>query len=203
MTSRNPPSPSSARGLALLPAALLLAACGDGPLPPFEAAPADPVAGAASTASAPAGTASGAVLARIRAATAAYHDIAAAEAAGFGPASGCVAVPGVGGMGFHYLDPARLGDAVVDPSSPELLLYEPRTGGRLRLVGVEFLLIADAWDASHQEPPSLLGQPFDEHRGADTHGLPFDHYELHVWSWRHNPGGLTAPFNPEVSCHTG
>ena len=142
----------------------------------------------------------GAMLARIRSSTAAYHLPGVAVDEGFFPASGCVEAPGLGGMGFHYLDPARIGDAEVDPANPEILLYEPHESGELKLVGVEFLVIADAWDAVHTAPPSLLGETFDEHRGPATHGLPFDHYELHVWSWRHNSLGLTAPFNPEVSC---
>jgi len=183
----------------LLPA-LVLAACGDGTLAPFDASP-DAVVGSADASSAASAAASESpIVARIRAGTAAYHARAAALDAGFLPVSPCVAVPGVGGMGFHYLDPGRIGDANVDPSRPELLLYEPQADGRLRLVGVEFLLIADVWDAQHATKPTLLGQPFDEHRGPDTHGLPFDHYEFHVWVWRHNPSGLTAPFNPRVSC---
>jgi hypothetical protein len=139
------------------------------------------------------------IVATIRRSTEKYHRAEVAVDEGFAAASGCVAVPGLGGMGLHYADMSRLGDAEVDPSRPEVILYEPSAHG-LRMVGVEFLVVADAWDVAHAEPPALLGVEFDEHRGADTHGLPFDHYELHVWSWRHNPSGLTAPFNPKVSC---
>ena len=138
-------------------------------------------------------------LARIRAATARYHRVALASRDGFEPGGPCVAAPGIGGMGFHYVDGSRLGDATIDATAPEVLLYEPVRSG-LRLVGVEYLVIADAWDGVHAEPPELLDVTFDEHRGEETHGLGFDHYELHVWSWRHNAVGLTAPFNPTVSC---
>jgi hypothetical protein len=26
------------------------------------------------------------------------------------------------------------------------------------------------------------------------------HYDLHVWLWQHNPSGLFAPWNPDVTC---
>jgi hypothetical protein len=27
-----------------------------------------------------------------------------------------------------------------------------------------------------------------------------EHYDLHVWLWKHNPEGMFAQFNPRVSC---
>lgn len=140
------------------------------------------------------------IVPEIQAATAAYRQLDAAVAAGFEPVSPCVAVEGLGAMGFHYLSGARLGDAVIDASSPEILLFAPNAAGALEMVGVEFMLMADAWDAQSTAPPSLEGMVFDEHRGAETHGLPFDHYELHVWTEVTNPLGLRAPFNPSVTC---
>jgi len=187
--------------LALSPLMFLNMGCEDGVAP--EVRPTPEAAVLAEEGSLPEsleGGPQGAMLALIRSSTDQYHRPQVAAQEGFFPASGCVEAPGIGGMGFHYLDPARIGDAQVDPAKPEILLYEPHESGGLRLVGVEFLVIADAWDSSHTAPPSLLGETFDEHRGPDTHGLPFDHYELHVWSWRHNTLGLTAPFNPKVSC---
>ncbi len=138
-------------------------------------------------------------LAAVRAATARYHDADVADADGFAGGTPCVAHPVLGGMGFHHLNGARFGDGTVVADEPEVLLYEPTRAG-LQLVGVEYLVLADAWDATNSGAPELFGVEFDEHRGADTHGLPFDHYELHLWNWRHNPAGLTAPFNPKVSC---
>lgn len=69
--------------------------------------------------------------------------------------------------------------AALDPRAPELLIYEQR-GGRLRLVGVEFLVIAEAWHAVNSAPPVLLGQHFQLVGAPNRYGLP-PFYELHVW----------------------
>ena len=45
------------------------------------------------------------------------------------------------------------------PSRPEALIYEPK-GGKLELVGVEYIVIAAAWDAANKTPPTLMGQLF-------------------------------------------
>jgi hypothetical protein len=103
-------------------------------------------------------------------------------------------------MGFHYARPDIVDGTVVD-GQPEVMLYEPQPGGDMRLVGVEFLVIAPEWDASNGEAPSLAGRTFDDHRAAGSmHGLPFPHYELHVWVWEDNADGMFEPFNPMVSC---
>lgn len=139
------------------------------------------------------------LLATVRAATTEYQDFDAAVADGFEQASPCVASPD-GGMGFHYARADRV-DGTVEPSEPELLLYEPQAGGDMRLLGVEFLVLADAWDASNDAAPVLAGQPFDDHRAEELrHGLPFPHYELHVWAWVENASGVFLPFNPAVVC---
>src|SRR5690606_24919486 len=105
-----------------------------------------------------------------------------------------------GGMGIHYANNGLV-DGAVDAGKPEMLLYEPSAGGGMELVGVEFMVMADAWDAANGSPPELAGQSFDDHRAeADRHGLPFAHYDLHVWVWKDNPAGVFAPFNPAVSC---
>lgn len=139
------------------------------------------------------------LLATVRAATTAYQEFDVAVADGFEQASPCVASPD-GGMGFHYARVERV-DGTVEPSEPELLLYEPQTGGGMRLVGVEFLVLSDTGDTSNEVPPALAGQPFDDHRPEELrHGLPFPHYELHVWAWVENASGVFAPFNPAVAC---
>lgn len=81
----------------------------------------------------------------------------------------------------------------------EVLAYEPQKNGRMRLVAIEYVVFREEWDASHAEPPTLLGEPFDESFGEAWHGLP-DHYEIHVWLWRHNPDGMFAMWNPDVTC---
>lgn len=163
-------------------AVVLLGGCDDDPVAPED--PEDPVQ---------------ALLAEIRSATEGYRQVDAAVAAGYAEASPCVASPD-GGMGFHYAMQALI-DASVEPTAPELLLYEPVTGGGLRLVGVEYMVMAPEWDPANDAPPELLGHAFEDHRPEEArHGLPFPHYDLHVWAWEPNPGGTFAPFNPNVSC---
>jgi hypothetical protein len=140
------------------------------------------------------------VLAAMRAGTARYQRFEEAVADGFVPLSECVAAPW-GGMGYHYGRPDRLMDDVVDASAPEVLLYEPTKNGRMRLVGVEFLMHDDAWTAAgNSAAPALAGQTFDppNPNHPDAAIRPF--HTLHVWIWRDNPDGLFAPFNPGVSC---
>ena len=143
-------------------------------------------------------------IAEIRAATAPYRRVGNAVAAGYEEASPCVALPADDGtelaaMGYHYLNEGLLFDGVIDPAAPELLLYEPTPNGTLRLVGVEFMIAADAWDGD--EPPTFEGGPFAVHLTPDVqHGIPFPHYDLHVWTWERNPDGMFAPFNAAVSC---
>jgi hypothetical protein len=136
-------------------------------------------------------------LAAIRAATARYHDVAVALAEGFEPISPCVFHPQLGGMGFHYARLDRMEDADYVPTEPEMLLYVPGPGGRLKLVGVEYWIAEAAWNAAERSgTPLFLGRPFDYtpagHRPAN--------YSLHVWVWQPNPSGVFAPFNPRVSC---
>ncbi|HEU0015018.1 MAG TPA: hypothetical protein VFQ45_15120 [Longimicrobium sp.] len=136
----------------------------------------------------------------IRGATDDFQVESAAVAAGYAPAGPCVAHPTLGAMGFHYARNALV-DATVNPREPEALLYAPTPAGGRTLVGVEFVVQADAWDAQNAAPPTLAGQAFDDHRDpAARHGLPFAHYDLHVWAWQDNPSGVFAPFNPTVSC---
>jgi hypothetical protein len=139
-------------------------------------------------------------LARVRAATARYHDVDAAVADGYVPVSPCVEAPGLGAMGVHYLNHELLVDGVLDPVRPELLLYLPDGEGRERLVGVEYLQVDDDQDlATDQDRPSLFGVPFDGPMEGHGPGEPV-HYDLHVWLWSHNPAGMFAMWNPALSC---
>jgi hypothetical protein len=94
-------------------------------------------------------------------------------------------------MGQHWVNPSLVND-VFDPLKPEAILYAPGPGGNLRLVAVEYVVAK----VPNQPWPKFGEQLFDE--GGTP--LPFDHYSLHVWLYKHNPSGLFAPFNPTVSC---
>jgi len=97
------------------------------------------------------------LLAPIRQATAHFHHVKTAQAVGYAPFLDCVDEPGEGTMGIHFVHNELISDAVLDPLLPEALMYEPEANGRLRLVGLEYIVFQDAWDAEHDAPPALLG----------------------------------------------
>ncbi len=134
----------------------------------------------------------------VRKATAGYKDIKAAEAAGYGLFHGCVSGQQGGSMGVHYANGAYAGDGEVDVTKPEALMYEQKNG-KMQLLGVEYLVTADAWNANHKTPPVLMGQLFAFTGSPNRYGLPA-FYSLHVWAWKNNPDGTFADFNKQVSC---
>jgi hypothetical protein len=141
-------------------------------------------------------------LARLRQATAKYHDVNAALADGFVPTPHCIAEPGAGGMGIHYIHPDRLMDPAINLLEPEVLLYGETNNG-LKLLGVEYFQGIGAPDMPIPDtaPPAavILGRSLDGPMEAHEPGQP-PHYDLHVWLWKGNPSGIFAPFNPNVSC---
>lgn len=157
-----------------------------------------PAAGPALASAAPSASGfSQATVAELREATAAYHSIAAAEAAGYAPFYVCTTDPnGAGAMGQHFVNGANIGS--LDPLKPQALVYRPGPNG-YELVAVEYVVFADAWDADHASPPSLFGQTFGRINAPNQFSLP-DFYQLHVWVWTPNPSGLFNPWNPRVSC---
>jgi hypothetical protein len=103
-------------------------------------------------------------------------------------------------MGIHYVNGDLVGDGELDAARPEALLYELRNG-RLQITGVEYVVIAEAWDANHDTPPMLMGQMFNFVGSPNRYRLPA-FYELHVWAWKHNSDGMFADWNPGVSCES-
>ncbi len=101
-------------------------------------------------------------------------------------------------MGQHVVNGALVGDGAIDAGRPEALMYETRHG-RSELVGVEYIVPAADWHASHATPPVLDGQTFHYVGSPNRYALPA-FYELHVWAWRRNPHGAFADWNPHVSC---
>lgn len=133
-------------------------------------------------------------LAAVRAATAKYHRVSVAEADGYVRVSECEEHPGLGAMGYHYMHPELAADAEIVPTKPELLLYVPSRNG-LRLAAVEYFIAA----AAAPDGASVLGRTFDGPMEGHAPGMPV-HYDLHVWLWKHNPAGMTAQWNPSLSC---
>lgn len=186
-----------------------------------ETAPSTPLSAdpLASPGVAAAAGSSNARFAGVKQATAAFHDVGRAVAAGYlAPDAGaCVASP-AGGMGTHAVNPTLAGDQLIDPLRPEVLLYEPKHDGGFKLVGVEYFMavlvrntatgqvspwFADTpWPAEYEvvtPRPSAFGQAFDGPMPGHEPGMPW-HYDLHVWTWAPNPSGDFAMFNPRVSC---
>ena len=127
-----------------------------------------------------------------------YMDVEAAKAAGYGMFLGCVSSPQEGAMGVHFPNGNLVGDGVIDATKPEVLVYEFKNG-RYNLVAVEFLVLAEQWDANNPAPPVLLGQVFNYNGSPNRYGMPA-FYELHVWAWKTNPNGVFADWNPNVTC---
>lgn len=137
---------------------------------------------------------------KVRAATRRYKNIDVAIAEGWVPATPCVSGPNSGAMGIHYVMPDRVGDPVLSADLPEALIYEPLYDGRLRLVGVEFIVMAEAWNQANPDAqPSLEGHLLNLVGEPNRYRLPA-FYELHVWAWERNPDGNFADWNSHVSC---
>lgn len=139
----------------------------------------------------------------VRKATAAFHDIEAAKAAGYtlelSDVSGetCIADlsdPSAGAMGVHMVSLDRVLDPALDESDPEILVYEPMNDGTLKLVSVEYVV----FDVG-QPTPHLFGVPFYRNSG-ERYGLP-PFYGLHAWIWKPNPSGILSLWNPDVCCN--
>ena len=148
------------------------------------------LATSANKSAAPAASPGSQMLQAVRRATARFHSTAQAIAAGYEPDDHCVSVPGLGGMGFHWVNPSLV-DPVFDPLKPEAILYAPGPGGNLRLVAVEYIVINVG-----QPAPMFGDQPFD----VGGTPVPAPHWSLHAWVHESNPSGIFAPFNPNVSC---
>ena len=138
---------------------------------------------------------------KVRMATARYLDINIAKAEQWVAATPCVSGPTAGAMGVHFVLPSRVGDGALNASEPEALIYEPLPDGALRLVGVEFIVLADDWARLHPEggTPAVDGHLTNYVGAPNRYGLPA-FYELHVWAWQDNPSGNFADFNTRVTC---
>jgi hypothetical protein len=166
------------------------------------------VAGAAyatsSASASPGAPTEGSQLAKIRAATAKYHDLGTAQKAGwsglFQDVNGltCIAdtdTPSMGGMGYHWVNGANVGST--DPTEPAALIYASTGGGNVRLAGMEYLV---------PDPEQVIAQPF-----LNGHGFMWTppgnrflgdtgFWSLHVWAWEHNPSGTYEMWNPKITC---
>jgi hypothetical protein len=136
----------------------------------------------------------------IREATRQFRDVDTAIEAGYLPSEACAEAPGLGAMGYHFVNPPLIGDGTVDPALPEVLLYAPASSGTLRLVGVEYMVVdADQDLATDEDRPNLMGHAFEGPMEGHEPGMPV-HYDLHAWVFTNNPDGNLASWNPAISC---
>ena len=143
----------------------------------------------------------GALLKIVRDSTERFKDVAVAQAEGYALQFGCVSGSDEGAMGLHYVNGTLVNSGVLDPTRPQIVIYEPTPTGDLQLIGADFLVIADAWNATHSGPPELMGQLFHLFESPNRFGLP-TFYTLHVWAWKDNPKGAFVNWHPNVSCES-
>jgi hypothetical protein len=127
---------------------------------------------------------------KLRAATERFKVSSVAITEGYTADDRCIEHQPHGAMGYHFNNQA-LKDATLDIEKPEVLVYEKRPDGTLKLNGVEFLVPIAAWTKT--EPPAIMGQNL---KRADSLGI----WYLHVWNWGYSPSGLFADWNPRVKC---
>jgi hypothetical protein len=130
----------------------------------------------------------------LKTATAKYQSVDAAMDAGYKPFMDCFDNPGVGGMGYHYVN-GDLMDLKVEALAPEAMVYARDAAGKMQLVGVEYIVPAKEWDAAHNEMPSLYGRMFHLNEKLGVH-------VLHAWVWEDNPTGVYEDWNPRISACT-
>ena len=144
-------------------------------------------------------------LAQVRRATARFHDLDAALAAGYelGWVNGsgtriitaCVAHPTAGAMGYHYFNKELMDDLAVNLLEPEVLVYAPGANGQLQLAAVEWIARGPNTNPPGvSAPPTLLGMPM--HILVPAVGF----YIMHAWIWQPNPAGMFTDWNPEITC---
>jgi hypothetical protein len=95
---------------------------------------------------------------KLRKATAAFHSVDRAVAAGYTQETDCVEKPPEGGMGYHF-SKAELRDGVLEVEKPEVLVYEKRADGSFKLNGVEYIVPLHSW--KQNAPPTIPSAIFD------------------------------------------
>ena len=115
-----------------------------------------------------------------------------------GAKEGSIEYP-AGAMGVHFLNTAHVGPQL-DPAKPQVLIYEPIDGGKLKLVAAEWFVPAQI--VGDKPAPTIFGQalsgPMDGHEPIMPKEMR--HYDLHVWLWKDNPKGVFSSTNAAVKC---
>ena len=114
-----------------------------------------------------------------------YEDVETAKADGYEQFMGCMA-NSQGSQGTHFLK-GEFVDTELDLFKPELLMYETRADGSLRLIAAEYVVFQQVWhEAGNEAAPTLMGREF--YLNTTLLNEPF--YGLHAWIWQYNPLGF-------------
>jgi|SRR5882757_3229797 len=111
----------------------------------------------------------------------------------------CIAEPGMGGMGVHFVNSTLVGDPSINSGRPESVVYRREPNGKLVLSALEYIVVRSAWLKTHKTRPYLYGQKFNLTGAGNRYGLP-PFYSLHIWLWDTNPAGMFSMWNPQVHC---
>src|SRR4029434_5771643 len=142
---------------------------------------------------------SGAFVALVRESTERFKDVTVAENEGYFLQFGCVSGPDYGAMGMHFVNFPLVMDGELDAKRAEIVIYEPQPDGSLQLIGADYLVLAEAWNAKKVGPPELMGQLFHLFEAPNRFGLPA-FYTLYVWAWKDSPTGTFVNWHANVSC---
>src|SRR5687768_12119131 len=125
-----------------------------------------------------------------------YHSTLACIDFPTGAKEGSIEYP-PGAMGVHFINVANIGPAL-DPTKPQVLLYEP-VGDKLVLTGAEWFMPVPL---AAGKAPAIFGQtlagPMDGHEPIMPAAAR--HYDLDVWLWKDNAKGMFASTNKAVKC---
>jgi hypothetical protein len=136
----------------------------------------------------------------VREATARFQNVEVAKSEGYGLLFGCVSGGEYGAMGLHFVNLALVADPTLDPTRPEIVIYEPLPNGQVRLIGADFLVFKEDWEEQNPNTtPQLMGQLLHLFESPNRFGLA-DFYTLHVWAWKDNPTGTFVNWHANVSC---
>jgi hypothetical protein len=69
----------------------------------------------------------------VRGATERFKDVSVAEREGYALQFGCVSGPDSGAMGLHFVNGALVSAGVLNPTRPQIVIYEPKADGSLQL----------------------------------------------------------------------
>src|SRR6478672_9463849 len=145
-----------------------------------------------------------AALAGVRAGLDKYRDPLAAVRDGFYSSVSCIDFPKgaldgavtykPGAMGVHFINMGNVGPKL-DPAKPQVLIYKP-VGDKLQLVAAEWFMPA-ALVKDGAPKPKMFDQVMQGPMPGHEPIMPAElrHYDLHVWLWEENPGGVFEATN--------